>query len=991
MPGPADVAADINEYLSGAPISSDRLKSLAEAYAAWCRRAVSRLDLCVDHVRRGQRSEALRLAEEPPRLLELVASLELQYPEQWQALCKARQFPVPEPPSEQAAAELNEAYAAENQLEHHLRWLRLQVLSGVPLAQRLWTLRKLVSLEPDHPGWCDDLLAHERARQEEILNASVTVSRADDVRALRNLVEELTQTRWVAPPAPDLVSHVRQRLRQVEATRAEQRLAELGPALEDAYAAMDYDEASRLLAEWDRLVEDNALEVDAERRERLAPLRQWLAGERASRQRRQQFGQACFRLARDIDGQVPLKTLEESHRAAEQFGIALPVDLESRYRAEVARHLRQRRRKRGVLLGTGSLVLAGMVWGTVTLVHGAIHNAHVQEQHTALAGLIDAGQAAEARDFWQRMMDREPELADEPEMLREKRRLDSLLEAEKQRRGAWQEQFARAEGLLTDPKLEAEVADPQVAGDAAVTARLEQVEQAIADARSSARVGSERARMAELESQLAALRRTRQGAVDQRFSQRLSEAVQHVGRLTTEMLENDPARFAGHHETARREVANLRMMTRVSPELRGDLDPLEHRLEQLARQLADHRRWLAEQRDLEQLGQSAATVDSYVRALRGFTREYPDSPKTIAFTQALEQQDHWRALPAWEKLWQEHGPREPFAGETEPRQQAIAVYLKNHPQSPFAETLRTLQMVERQAAQVVANEGPWKKSLRDLLGSGLLSRIDQVVIETNRRELVYYVPSRLNLQETGGRVFFQAILTPDRTSRDLRYCRDEQLVERRPAPQMLLSEQITARLRHLEASDWNTIGLEVARMIRDHEELDPILKAVLLGEVFSLMARHGAGYEQEATRIAEAIRYLEANDLEWMNPEQPDLERARARIAEALGEIVSDSRLAAMETAASRQAAALADALEVRYRGLGALVRGPDRQWRVLAPTKRLPGAAGLYHLRPTAEGETDELVPLGEIRGGQIQLDAARLPGAAEGTPVFVMEGQLP
>ncbi len=93
----------------------------------------------------GPRSEAIHLAEEPPNLLDLVAALDLPDAEVWSDFCQTTGLPVPPALQMDRAAQLNDAYAAEQPLEHLLNRHRLLALSRGPVSERLEVIRQLAA------------------------------------------------------------------------------------------------------------------------------------------------------------------------------------------------------------------------------------------------------------------------------------------------------------------------------------------------------------------------------------------------------------------------------------------------------------------------------------------------------------------------------------------------------------------------------------------------------------------------------------------------------------------------------------------------------------------------------------------------------------------------------------------------------------------------------------------------------------------------------
>src|SRR5437016_310907 len=75
----------------------DKLRRAAEAYANACQQANERLSRCADLLSHGMRSEALRLAELTPDLLELVTELDFPERQDWDDRVLMNDLPLPAP------------------------------------------------------------------------------------------------------------------------------------------------------------------------------------------------------------------------------------------------------------------------------------------------------------------------------------------------------------------------------------------------------------------------------------------------------------------------------------------------------------------------------------------------------------------------------------------------------------------------------------------------------------------------------------------------------------------------------------------------------------------------------------------------------------------------------------------------------------------------------------------------------------------------------
>jgi len=194
-------------------VGDEPLELLAESYAAACKEVNARLLRCSQLIRGGNLSEAVRLAEIEPALLETYTLLD--FPERlvWAELTRSQQLPVASPLLVEIAKEVHDAFAAVNPLQPLLKKHRLLALSQAPLPQRIAVLREITFMEPDNPGWKADLSAYEKIRFRTLEKEITDAIAAKDVRLMSDLVAELDSQSWTTPPPEKLVTALRKTLK----------------------------------------------------------------------------------------------------------------------------------------------------------------------------------------------------------------------------------------------------------------------------------------------------------------------------------------------------------------------------------------------------------------------------------------------------------------------------------------------------------------------------------------------------------------------------------------------------------------------------------------------------------------------------------------------------------------------------------------------------------------------------------------------------------
>ena len=210
---------NIQEVLSSElDVDTGALTALNTQLTEAIREVNERLGECDALLRRGLRSEAICRSENWPDLLEAVTILDFSELDYWNELVV--QYGLPNPPAIaiDIAADLNEAYAAEQPLAHLMREHRLRALATAPLESRISTMRKLSRLDGDNPMWKDDIRAFEKRRLKQLEGEVDEAMRRKDARALGTLEEEVCSEEWLERPSTRLVK------KTVEAAEGERPL-----------------------------------------------------------------------------------------------------------------------------------------------------------------------------------------------------------------------------------------------------------------------------------------------------------------------------------------------------------------------------------------------------------------------------------------------------------------------------------------------------------------------------------------------------------------------------------------------------------------------------------------------------------------------------------------------------------------------------------------------------------------------------------------------
>ena len=325
-----DIPEQIRAYLSSpARHWTDELADVAETYATLCREANERLRRCSDYLRRGMRSEAVHLAECPPRLVDLAAWLQVPDPAAWEQACAGEGLPVPPRLRLDGLNELKEAYERERSLEPLLARHRVLALGQSPVRERLDLLRAIAERDPENPSWTEGLYALEAARLREVRAEAKAALRMQDRPALESLAAELFGRPWRSDVPEDLRTGMD---RALALTRLDASLGDLHAILAEllpAYEARAYEPCAALMTRWQSVVSSGQVALPQYLQDRIRPVANWLVTEERRRAARQRLQAAQAALKADraglkgLLGRLPRQYLVAAILAVAALGAAV--------------------------------------------------------------------------------------------------------------------------------------------------------------------------------------------------------------------------------------------------------------------------------------------------------------------------------------------------------------------------------------------------------------------------------------------------------------------------------------------------------------------------------------------------------------------------------------------------------------------------------------------------------------------------------------------
>lgn len=191
--------------------------ALAEAYSEAVRNVNQRLEAVQTSIDAKQVSDAVRMLEDPPRLLDEVGALDFNQLPDWEVLCSRNNW-TPPLKLDKALLErvlmLNESTEI---VEPFLRMYRKAVrTNNNKLAVQ--SLRRLVQIDHSQ-NWKVNLVQAEEAVQKQLIadfRAAKTAGNKDEVDRLS---QEFVETNWSEPPTSKGVDEIRAYIAEEEARR----------------------------------------------------------------------------------------------------------------------------------------------------------------------------------------------------------------------------------------------------------------------------------------------------------------------------------------------------------------------------------------------------------------------------------------------------------------------------------------------------------------------------------------------------------------------------------------------------------------------------------------------------------------------------------------------------------------------------------------------------------------------------------------------------
>lgn len=336
--------------------------SLAQQYAGAVAALNARLEATQVALDSGQTSEAVRLMEDEPKLVDEVGALDFHQREPFLALCKSHGWPLPPAIDQHIVERILEVYNSSALLEPTLKAYR-KAMRNRDERGIVRPLRRLVSLEPGNAEWARDLARAEASVQKSL---AADFRDAADVTRREELAAALLDEPWTSPPAASAIAEAAAwRNRREAERRAREQAEDLSLLHQCADGIWSRAQAESLLAHLSLLAEQGTPVPPAE-----IPFTDSLRTRCAAEAKAEADAERWSELMASLHAAVEHASPDEIRlvMAAPEFLDRPPdEDLLRAARRVVRDAEEQRRRKTRLVVALGLLVLAAIATATAKL------------------------------------------------------------------------------------------------------------------------------------------------------------------------------------------------------------------------------------------------------------------------------------------------------------------------------------------------------------------------------------------------------------------------------------------------------------------------------------------------------------------------------------------------------------------------------------------------------------------------------------------------
>lgn len=954
----------------------DELEKLVSEYVTAIEEANRELRACEELLHRGHREEAIQQCDST-KLLERVGILDFPEREEWSQYVSACGLPTPPEIEIDRAAELNEAYAAQQPLEPLLRQHRLHALARSPLPVRIALMRYIEKKDADNPVWNNAITEFEGARHRQIEEELSDAINRRDVRALAALERELRSSDWRAKPPASLVKKAVSGHTQFRQSQARAELHRLQRELNDAYADFDAAKGRSIRSRWNALAEIAQLgEEDAELLDMVGPAFDWLHQLDVQEAERADYEKTLRALQGALNDWAPYETLKTLAEKLARFEDGIPeielTQLNERFAYLRDRELTVRRWK---VVGAVAAVL--LLAGVTAL--GVVLHLNARKIDQAVSGVESLRDKGDLEGAWQLVEKLEGEnagLTEEARWIELRRDVERLLAEHRGREQQFDAIINEALQLATrNPTFES----------------LDEARRVLGTAENLAETEDQINRYNQTGRDIRQAERDLLSAQEERF---LEEWNGLQDRYVA--LNENASRNMDELEQLAIEIEELLGWDHVSDELKDAPDALRDRI---GAQVETQRRYQTQDRLLAAVTEAVGDESQFESRLREARdhRDFEGSPQALAFDTVLKNEVRlWRGMEAWSRYSLRVASLELASLRPDQARSFIQnseELLEEFPGYPGEAELEALiERVEPIAARAnddgermdrPAFEAIWKRDIVD----------DVYAIETTAGDW-YYSSIAPRTTNNGAQYFIEYFENSnlDTVGASLAATNIANLAATKA--RMWLSPQsviATAAMgRPPTDGNWEEAVLDTLALIVNDGSIDPTMKFYLLTNVVNAAVQFSAPLQSALETYVDRINNGSVDLLQnFLNPTDPaskDVRKDAAAVLRQLPAIEEVRRVAEAEIERMTHPRAGRN-----YKWVGWLNLDHDGAWQAAIPAEDLrPTDAGtLYVVYATSETGPPIVTEAGVVKDGKAVLNSTANEGFLAGRPLWFVPGE--
>jgi hypothetical protein len=821
------------------PPVNDDLRQHAQEFADLCTQVNERLRKCSSLLQQGLRSEAIHLAEESPNLLDLVTALDLPDPQVWVEFCQATELPVPPPLQLDRAAQLNEAYAIDQPMEHLLGQHRLLALQRAPVGKRLTVMRQLASQDPGSSFWEKDIRLFERVRLRELPGEFYEAVRRRDDTSVMSLVEEIEGQPWYETVPEDLRTAINEANARIHRTHLETDLRRQLDGLHEAFSSRNLEQSTALLAKWNQTIKlAGAPNITKDIVEQVAPIAAWIEQEAQAAARLKAYNSSIATFTQLLDQDSSDAELDGALDRVKAFDEhPVPENLVERLRAMRARRnqaARSKQKMRLTILATSAAVVLLVASVALFMI---MRNRSAVGWANRINSTVSSGQIEQIKKVLADQERDAPQFTNDPQVSAARQTALNYVHAYADRA----QTVATAIVTLTELKT----TYSKVLGDNQLKATDLLGQAGTLEQRLAALPGDEvndadptsamRSLKAEVSGIYAQIRDKASGQVREQLAV-LDQMLMALpdGGLTPEQ--------AGTLQKIQSDAALLRDTPGLSEAVKAVAVELVAAAEAKG---TGNEKAVAQATDLAGLLEKTASPEGYKSALDAFVGNYPDARQTPDFKLASAQLDGIKPMLAWRDVLTGLGGAGALApklqAQAQKRAEAVQAFLDANKDSPLKTQIQAYEDYLKAAGDALADDGTVHKALGELLANPLISQLQYLTDSTGKKHYFLTDTPTITKGSVGTRTTTQfEEIDPTNPLRKRAVTLEDpvRLTNQKttPAPHVALAEEINKQLANLNKTNWDTIGFELVDLIGgDSDDVDPIVKAALLQAVITAL------------------------------------------------------------------------------------------------------------------------------------------------------------